>query len=174
MRSISAVLIATAMTAGTLVATSSAALADRGPYGAVVAQNTSGDWEEFWIASNCQVYHAWGATNYEGPFPYSASLGGCVVSSDGLDVGENADGRLEVFVVGTNGAIWHNWQEVASVGPWSGWYQLGSIQVSSGPKVYSEISGYTNMVVYTTGMNGTPYYIEQESPGCCWSGWTPY
>jgi hypothetical protein len=171
MRRVSAVLLAAGMCGGALVAAPIAASADGGPWSYQAFQDSNGSWEEFWVASNCQVYHAWGSDSPYGPFPYSASLGGCALANYGLDAGRNADGRLELFVVGTNEEIFHNWQEAPSSGPWSGWYQLGNFQVVSGPRIVSSLSGQSDMTVFAEGTSGFTYYNRQDSPGCCWSGW---
>jgi hypothetical protein len=168
---IAVAILSAAVCAGAFLAAPTAAHADGGPFKSPVAViNTNGTWEEFWIGSDCHVYHAWGAVNQNGPYPSSGSLGGCAIASNGLDVGRNNDGRLEVFVRGTDGAIWHNWQTRPSSGPWSGWYSLGNFYVESGPTVRSVFSGDAYMQVWAV-RDDTWYVDYQTQPGCCWSGW---
>jgi hypothetical protein len=152
-----------------------AAHADGGPWNLTTVQNINGRWERFWIGSDCHVHHAWGATNPDGPFTGSGSLGGCVLHSSyfGLDVGMNHDGRLEVFAVGKDHAMWHDWQTKPGSGPWSGWYSIhGGFYGNYGrtPNVVSEFSTFSNIHIY--GWYNKQLYVDyQTKPGCCWSGW---
>lgn len=153
-----------------MLALPSSVSADGGPAGVVTAQNANGLFEQFEIGSNCQMYHRYQTSSGGG---YSAwySLGGCLKSGYGLDVGLNYGGRLEVFAIGTNNAVWHDWQTKPSAGPWSGWYSLGG-SVISGPTVYSEYSGYDYEEVWVVGTNCYWYYnVQENAGGGPWSGW---
>ena len=91
----------------------------------VKVQNFNSAEEQFYVGSDCQIYHRW-QSEFGGQFSGWATLAGCALARRELKVIRNSDNELVAFVIYSDHTVRYQSQPGPARGPWPRvWTSLG-------------------------------------------------
>jgi transcriptional regulator with XRE-family HTH domain len=136
----------------------------------VKVRNFNSAEEQFYIGSDCRIYHSWQST-VGGPFSGWVSLGGCALARQELAVVMNSDSELVAFVIYSDHTVRYKSQPGPGRGPWPpDWTSLGGGNFYTGLHVVTGANGSSPIQVFADDKAGNVWENDQTQ-GNHWSGW---
>ena len=136
----------------------------------VKVQNFNSAEEQFYVGSDCQIYHRW-QSEFGGQFSGWATLAGCALARRELKVIRNSDNELVAFVIYSDHTVRYQSQPGPARGPWPRvWTSLGRGNFYTGLHVVKGAEGSSPIQVFASDKVGNVWENDQTQ-GSHWSGW---